>query len=54
MMLRNIQRLEIVVGRFDFGSSDDAEADRAEDAQQFVVGLADQMARANAALDAGK
>ena len=54
MMLGNIQRLEIVVRRFDFGSGDDAEADRGENAQKFVVGLADQVARADGALDAGK
>src|SRR5579863_539585 len=52
MMLGNVERLEIVVRRFDFGSGDDAESNRAEDAQEFIVGLANQMARADGALDA--
>ena len=54
MMLGNVERLKIVVRRFDFGSGDDAEANRGEDAQKFVVSLADQVARADGALDAGK
>src|SRR5271170_4895014 len=54
MMLGNVERLEIVVRRFDFGAGDDAEADGGEDAQKFVVGLADQVARADRALDAGE
>ena len=54
MMLGNIQRFEVVVGRFDFGSRDHAETDCGEDAQKFVVGLADQVTRANSALDAGE
>ena len=54
MMLGNIQRFEIVVRRFDFGAFDHAEANRGENALQFFVGLADQVARADGALDAGK
>ena len=54
MVLGNIERLEIVVGRLDFGAFDHAEADRKENALKFFVGLANQVARADGALDAGK
>ena len=54
MVLGNVERLEIVVRRFDFRPFDHAEADREENALEFFVGLADQVARADRALDAGK
>ncbi len=52
MVLGNVQRLEIVVRRFDFGAFDDAEADGAKDALQLFVRLANHVARADCALDA--
>ena len=54
MVLGNIQRFEIVVRRFDFRAFDHAEADREKNALQLFVCLADQVARADRALDAGK
>jgi hypothetical protein len=46
MMLGNVERFEIVIGSFDFRAFDDRKADRAEDAVELFVGLADKMLRA--------
>ena len=54
MVLGNIERLEIVVRRLDFRPFDHAEADGEKNALQLFVGLPDQVARADRALDAGK
>ena len=54
MMLGNIQRLEIVVGRLDFGPFDDAEAQRKKNPLDFGEGLPQQVARAEGADDAGQ
>ena len=54
MVLGNIERLEIVIGRLDFRPLDHAEADGEENALELFVGLANQVPRANRALDAGQ
>src|SRR5439155_9854710 len=54
MKLRDIQRLEIVVRRFDFGAFDDREADGEENVFDFLEDLADQVMGADGANDAGK
>ena len=54
MMLGNVERLEIVVRRLDLGPFDHAEADGKKNPLQLFVGLADQVARADRPLDAGK
>src|SRR5437667_6727546 len=54
MELGNIQRLEIVVRRFDFRAFDDREADGEENVFDFLEDLADQVMGANGANDAGK
>ena len=41
MMLGNIQRFKIVIGRFDLGTFHHAESNRGENAQQLLVGLPD-------------
>ena len=47
MVLGNVERLEIVVGRLDFRPFDHAEADGKKNALEFFVGLADQVPRAD-------
>ena len=54
MMLGNVERLEIVVRRFDLRPFDHAEADGKKNALELFVGLADQVPRAERALDAGQ
>src|SRR5437667_4806496 len=54
MKLRDIQRLEIVVRRFDFGAFDDLAADAEENVFDFLEDLADQVMGADGANDAGK
>ena len=54
MELRDVQRFEIVVGRFDFGAFDDGEADRKENVLDFLENLADEVMRADGADDAGE
>ena len=54
MMFGNIQRLEVVVGRLDLRPLHHAEADGEENALQLFGGLANQVARPNRSLDAGK
>ncbi len=53
-MFGNVERLEIVVGRFDLRAFDDTEAEREKNALDLFVGLADEMVRADGPLDAGK
>src|SRR5437016_12497708 len=54
MKLRDIQRLEIVVRRFDFGAFDDREADGEENVFDFLEDLADQVMGADGANDSGE
>ena len=54
MMLGNIQRLKVVVGRFNLRPLHHAEADREENALQLFGGLPDQVARSNCSLDTRK
>src|SRR5712664_562935 len=54
MELRNVQRLEVVVRRFDFGAFDDGEADGEENVFDFLEDLTDQVIRADRAEDAGE
>ena len=54
MVLGDIERFEIVVGRLDLRPFDHAKSDREEDAQQFVERLPDQVPRPDGALDARK
>ena len=54
MMLGNVEGFEIVIGRFDLRAFDNAETNRGENSLKFFEGLADQMPRAESALDAGK
>src|SRR6266700_2903776 len=54
MEFGNVQSLEIVVGRFDFGAFDDREADGNEDVFDFLEDLANQVVRADGAMDAGE
>ena len=54
MELRNIQRLEVVVRRFDFGTFDDRETNGEEDVFDFLEDLADEMVRADGANYAGE
>ncbi len=54
MEFRNVERLEIVVGRFDFGAFDDGEADGDEDVFDLLEDLTDQVMRADGACDAGE
>ena len=54
MVLGNVERLEIVVRRLDLGPFDDAEANREKYSLKLFVGLANYVARADRALDAGK
>lgn len=54
MMLGNVERFEIVVGRFYFRTLDYAETDRGENPLKFLEGLANQMPRTEWALDTGK
>ncbi len=41
MKFRNVKRLEIVIGRFDFRAFDDGEADGEENILDFLEDLAD-------------
>src|SRR6266404_2490275 len=54
MEFRNVERFEVVVRRFDFGAFDDGEADGEENVLDFLEDLADQVARADGANDAGE
>ena len=47
MMFGNVERLEIVVRRLDFGPFHHAEAEREENALDFLECLANQVARAD-------
>jgi len=52
MVLGDVERFEVVVGRLDFRPFDYRESDGKENALELFVGLADQVAGANRALDA--
>src|SRR5690348_3073632 len=54
MKFGNVERFEIVVGRFNFGTFDNGETDGEEDVFDFLEDLADQMVRADGAADAGE
>jgi len=54
MEFGNIQGLEIVVRRFDFGAFDDGEADGEEDVFNFLEDLADQVMRADGRMTPGR
>ena len=54
MKFGNVERFEIVVGRFDFGAFDNGEADGNKDVFDFLQDLADQVMGADGALDAGE
>src|SRR6266481_3537610 len=54
MELRDVQRFEVVIGRFDFGAFDDGEADGEENVLDFLKDLADEVMRADGANDAGE
>src|SRR5258708_5622032 len=54
MEFGNVQSLEIVVGRFDFGAFDDREADGNEDVFDFLEDLANQVMGADWSVDAGE
>src|SRR5580692_4638849 len=52
MEFGNVKRLEIVIGRFDFGAFDDGEADGDEDVFDLLEDLADEVMRAGGTFDA--
>src|SRR6267378_1548066 len=54
MEFGNVERFEVVIGRFDFGAFNDGEADGEENVLDFLENLADQMMRADGADDAGE
>ncbi len=54
MEFGNVQRLEIVVRRFDFRAFDDGEANGEEDVFDFLEDLADEVMGADGADDAGE
>src|SRR5207249_10393580 len=54
MKFRDIQRLEIVVRRFDFRAFDDGKTDGEKDVFDFLKNLADQVMGADGANDAGE
>src|SRR5262245_45816126 len=51
MKLGDVERLEVVVRRFDFRALDDGKADGKENVFDFLEDLADQVMRANGADD---
>src|SRR5580698_8198033 len=54
MKFGNVERLEVVVRRFDFRTFDDGKADRDEDVFDFLENLADQMMRTDGTRYAGE
>ena len=54
MKFGNVESFEIVIRRFDFGAFDDGETDGDEDVFDLLEDLADEVVRADGALDAGE
>jgi hypothetical protein len=54
MKFGDVEGLEIVVRRFNFGAFDDGEADGDEDVFDLLEDLADEVVRADGALDTGE
>ncbi len=54
MMLGNVERLEVVVGRLDFGALDHAEAQRKEDTLDLRKCLPQQMTRTDRTVHSGQ
>ena len=54
MEFGDVQRFEIVIGRFDFGAFNDGETDGKENVFDFLKDLADQVMRTDGAEDAGE